>query len=105
MTMLKTIVGVSLILTTAYVTAADVDKPGKLVKGTPYCTSIGNLEDFSEYIIDGDQAGASRMVDQGKCSIASKNMNVRVFIEEKSRVAFMSPSGKALWTIPGMIEH
>ncbi|WP_312965026.1 hypothetical protein [Stutzerimonas kunmingensis] len=76
----------------------DVSYSRTLPSGAVYCTSQGNLEEFGGYAQDGDERGADRMLDSGKCRISS-GMRVEVFQEDRDfMVSFLSPSGKAFYT-------
>lgn len=82
----------------------DVSKTATLPSGAVYCTSQGNLEDFAAFALDGDEAGATRLVSQGKCTVLRSNMSVAVFQENDDFANFLSPSGKALYTLKGYLR-
>ncbi|PKM30149.1 MAG: hypothetical protein CVV07_06905 [Gammaproteobacteria bacterium HGW-Gammaproteobacteria-11] len=83
----------------------DVSKSAIVPAGGVYCTSIGNLDDFGGYALDGDQRGATRMVNEGKCAIASRNIRVSVFQENADYANFIAPSGNAFYTLKGYLQY
>lgn len=82
----------------------DVSKTSTVPADAVYCTSQSNLEDFAGYAMDGDGAGANRMVSQGKCTVAQSNIRVSVFQENDDFANFIAPSGKAFYTLKGYLK-
>jgi hypothetical protein len=82
----------------------DVAKTATIPAGAVYCTSQSNLEAFAGYALDGDSSGADRMVDQGKCILAQRSISVSVFQENSDFANFISPSGKAFYTLKGYLK-
>lgn len=103
--MLKSTIGMLLVAccSTAMAEWRDVNYTATLPADYIYCTSGGNLDDFGAYAQDGDEAGANRMVSEGKCRISS-GMTVNVFQEDERDVTFLAPSGKAFYTFKGFLQ-
>lgn len=82
----------------------DVSYTRNLPSGAVYCTSQGNLEEFGGYAQDGDERGANRMIENGKCRMSS-GMRVQVFQEDDDfLVNFLSPSGKGFYTFKAFLR-
>ncbi|MBP2084152.1 MULTISPECIES: hypothetical protein [Pseudomonas] len=62
-----------------------------------YCNKQSDLDAFGAVAQDGDQAGADRLVSQGRCHVSS-GMRVEVFQQNEYAVTFLSPSGRAFYT-------
>lgn len=80
----------------------DVEYNAFLKKDYIYCTSQGNLDEFGGFAQDGDNAGANRMIENGKCRVSS-GMKIQVFQENDYAVTFLAPSGKAFYTLKGWL--
>lgn len=80
----------------------DVEYRATLKKDYIYCTSQGRLDEFGEFAQDGDEAGANRMISEGKCRMSS-GMKIQVFQENDYAVTFLAPSGKAFYTLKGWL--
>lgn len=99
----KTIALVLMCSSTAAFAWKDVSYSAKLPANAVYCTSQSNLDEFAGYAQDGDGQGANRMVDAGDCRLSS-GMTVNVFQENDYAVTFLSPSGKAFYTLTGYLK-
>lgn len=84
----------------------DVEYSASLPANAVYCDGLGTFKDFVAFIQDGDEAGASRMIDSGDCAATSKVMQIHVFQEDGSQgaITFLSPSGKAFYTLKGYLQ-
>ena len=84
----------------------DVNYSASLPADAVYCDGLGSFEEFTSFVQDGDNAGAMRMIASGDCAMTSKAMNVQVFQEESVQefVTFLSPSGKAFYTLKGYLK-
>lgn len=98
------VVSSMLISTTVLAEWKDVGYMATLPKGAVYCTSQGNMEEFGGYAQDGDEVGADRMVEKGKCIITQRALKANVFQESEIFACFLAPSGKAFYTLKGFLK-
>lgn len=84
----------------------DVSYTATLPKESVYCVGQKNLRNFIGYVQDQDQRSAMRMISTGDCRLTDGPLKVGVFQEEKvdELVTFMTPSGKAFYTLKGYLK-
>lgn len=92
--------------TSAHAAWKDVAYTATLPAEAVYCEGLGNMEDFTAFVADQDTQGAMRMIAAGDCAMTTKAMKIQVFQEEPEEefISFLSPSGKAFYSLKGYVK-
>jgi hypothetical protein len=82
----------------------DVSYNASLPEDSVYCKGQGALNDMMDFVQDGDNDSAMKLISGGACHVSS-GMAVQVFQEDSDTfVSFLSPSGKAFHTLKAYLK-